>query len=195
MIFHQAVLGSVPRSINDPLLSNKINVEGTLNIFKAAVDNGIKKVVYAASSSTYGDSTLLPKTEDIIGKPLSPYAVSKYVNELYADVFHKVYGLNTIGLRYFNVFGPKQNPNGPYSAVIPLFIDAVISKTAPTINGDGEHSRDFTFVENVVEANIKAMEASQNSYNAVYTVAYGENITLNQLFSYLKEIAQVKLFP
>lgn len=192
-VSHQAALGSVPRSINDPLLTNRVNIEGTLNVFKACADNGVERVVFAASSSTYGDSTELPKREKNIGNPLSPYAVTKYVNELYADVFHKVYGLNLIGLRYFNVFGPKQSPEGPYAAVIPLFMKAILNNESPTINGDGTNSRDFTFVENAVDANIKALKAPLESYNKVYNVAYGEGTTLNQLFHYLKEEADSNL--
>lgn len=189
IVSHQAALGSVPRSINDPLLSNRVNVEGTLNVFKASADNGVDKVIYAASSSTYGDSPILPKKEAVIGRPLSPYAVTKYAIELYADVFYKTYGLNTIGLRYFNVFGPKQNPKGPYAAVIPLFIKAILEGTSIKINGDGNHSRDFTFVENAVEANIRAMEAPFEEYNSVYNIAYGESTNLNQLVDYLKEFS------
>ncbi|MEO9483342.1 MAG: SDR family oxidoreductase [Ekhidna sp.] len=193
LVSHQAALGSVPRSINDPLLTNRVNIEGTLNVFKACVDNGVQKVVYAASSSTYGDSAELPKQEERIGKPLSPYAVTKYVNELYADVFHKVYGLNIIGLRYFNVFGPKQNPQGPYAAVIPLFIKAILEESSPIIYGDGLTSRDFTFVENAVEANIKALEAPLESYNAVYNVAYGKSTTLVELFEFIRKEANSNL--
>src|SRR5690349_9877034 len=168
-ISHQAALGSVPRSINDPLTSNEVNVTGTLNIFTAAKENGIKRVVYAASSSTYGDHPGLPKIEDRIGNPLSPYAVTKYVNELYARVYANLYGLELIGLRYFNVFGPKQNPKGPYAAVIPLFVKAVLDNESPTINGDGEHSRDFTFVGNAVQANERALfTVNPEAVNQVY---------------------------
>ena len=156
-ISHQAALGSVPRSINDPLTTNEVNITGTLNIFTAAKESGIKRVVYAASSSTYGDHPGLPKVEDKIGNPLSPYAVTKYVNEFYARVYANLYGLELIGLRYFNIFGPKQNPAGAYAAVIPLFIKAVLNNEPPTINGDGEHSRDFTFVDNAVQANMLAL--------------------------------------
>lgn len=189
LISHQAALGSVPRSIKDPLTTNKVNIEGTLNVFKAAVDRKVQRVVYAASSSTYGDSKELPKKEDKIGKPLSPYAVTKYVNELYADVFHRVYGLSTIGLRYFNVFGPKQDPNGAYAAVIPLFIKAILSGHSPMINGDGNHSRDFTFVANAVQANIKSLEAQIYICNQVYNIACGQRVTLNELVNYINEIA------
>jgi UDP-N-acetylglucosamine 4-epimerase len=182
-ISHQAALGSVPRSINDPATTNAVNISGTLNIFIAAQQKGIQKIVYAASSSTYGDSAVLPKVEHQIGKPLSPYAVTKLVNELYADVFHKTYGLNFIGLRYFNVFGPKQNPKGAYAAVIPLFAKAVLNNESPYINGDGEQSRDFTYVSNAVQANIKALFCEQDAaWNQVYNIACGEQNTINQLF-------------
>jgi UDP-N-acetylglucosamine/UDP-N-acetylgalactosamine 4-epimerase len=195
-ISHQAALGSVPRSINDPLTTNEVNVTGTLNIFTAAKEKGVKRVVYAASSSTYGDHPGLPKVEDVIGKPLSPYAVTKYVNELYAQVYVRVYGMQLIGLRYFNVFGPKQNPAGPYAAVIPLFVNAVLNNTPPTINGDGEHSRDFTFVANAVQANIKALFAENTeAVNQVYNIAFGERTSLNELFEHIKEIAGSDLVP
>ncbi|MEP1034502.1 SDR family oxidoreductase [Ekhidna sp.] len=192
-ISHQAALGSVPRSIKDPLTSNQVNITGTLNVFKAAVDNKVQRVVYAASSSTYGDSHELPKKEDNIGKPLSPYAVTKFVNELYADVFQRVYGLNTIGLRYFNVFGPKQDPNGSYAAVIPLFIKAIVSGKSPIINGDGNHSRDFTFVANAVQANIKSLEAPINCYNNVYNIACGHRTTLNEVIDFINDIEGTKI--
>jgi UDP-N-acetylglucosamine/UDP-N-acetylgalactosamine 4-epimerase len=195
-ISHQAALGSVPRSINDPLTSNEVNVTGTLNIFTAAKENGIKRVVYAASSSTYGDHPGLPKIEDRIGNPLSPYAVTKYVNELYARVYANLYGLELIGLRYFNVFGPKQNPKGPYAAVIPLFVKAVLDNEAPTINGDGEHSRDFTFVGNAVQANERALfTVNPEAVNQVYNIAFGEQTSLNQLFEMIKEVAGSDLAP
>lgn len=194
-VLHQAALGSVPRSIKDPITSNRVNIEGTLNVFKACVDNGIDRVIYAASSSTYGDSKELPKKEERIGKPISPYGVTKLVNEIYADVFQKVYGLNTIGLRYFNVFGPKQDPNGAYAAVIPLFCQAILSGNRPIINGDGNHSRDFTFVANVVQANIKALEAPIDKFNEVYNVACGEQTTLNELVGYINEIAGTAIEP
>jgi UDP-N-acetylglucosamine 4-epimerase len=187
-VSHQAALGSVPRSIHDPIVSNRVNIEGTLNIFKTCVDNKIKRVVYAASSSTYGDSTELPKKEERIGKPLSPYAVTKLVNELYANVFQTVYGLNSIGLRYFNVFGPKQDPGGAYAAVVPQFINGILSNKRPKINGDGNHSRDFTFVDNAVQANILALETGVENYNTVYNVACGQRTTLNELVSYINEI-------
>jgi len=196
LISHQAALGSVPRSINDPLTTNNVNITGTLNVFTAAKEKGIKRVVYAASSSTYGDHPGLPKVEDKIGNPLSPYAVTKYENELYAKVYSNVYGLETIGLRYFNVFGPKQNPAGPYAAVIPLFIKAVLDNEPPTINGDGEHSRDFTFVANAVLANECALFTNNTeAVNQVYNVAVGEQTSLKQLFEMIKEIAGSDLAP
>jgi UDP-N-acetylglucosamine/UDP-N-acetylgalactosamine 4-epimerase len=195
-VSHQAALGSVPRSINDPLTTNEVNITGTLNIFTAAKESGIKRVVYAASSSTYGDHPGLPKMEDKIGNPLSPYAVTKYVNELYAKVYANVYGLQTIGLRYFNVFGPKQNPAGPYAAVIPLFIKAVLDNEPPIINGDGEHSRDFTYVANAVHANECALFSNDaKAANEVYNVAVGERTSLNQLFQMIKEVAGSDLAP
>jgi UDP-N-acetylglucosamine 4-epimerase len=196
VISHQAALGSVPRSINDPLTSNAVNVTGTLNMFTAAKEKEIKRLVYAASSSTYGDHPGLPKVEDRIGRPLSPYAVTKYVNELYARVYSDIYGLELIGLRYFNVFGPKQNPQGPYAAVIPLFVKSVLDNEAPTMNGDGEHSRDFTFVANVVQANDKALfTTNPKAVNEVYNVAFGEQTSLNGLFEMIKEIAGSDLAP
>ena len=196
LISHQAALGSVPRSINDPLTTNEVNITGTLNIFTAAKEKGIKRVVYAASSSTYGDHPGLPKTEDTIGNPLSPYAVTKYVNELYAKVYAGVYGLELIGLRYFNVFGPRQNPQGPYAAVIPLFIQAVLNNEPPLINGDGEHSRDFTFVANAVHANVQALfTQNREAVNQVYNIAYGERTTLNEVFEEIKEVAGSDLAP
>lgn len=188
IVLHQAALGSVPRSIDDPITSNDVNVSGFLNMLVACKNSDtVTRFVYAASSSTYGDSPHLPKIEHEIGKPLSPYAVTKYVNELYADVFAKTYGLEVIGLRYFNVFGPKQSPNGAYAAVIPLFMKALKDQNPPTINGDGEQTRDFTFVENAVQANIKAAFASQKATNQVYNVAYGERISLNDLWKSLQE--------
>jgi UDP-N-acetylglucosamine 4-epimerase len=195
-VSHQAALGSVPRSINDPLTTNNVNITGTLNIFTAAKDKGVKRVVYAASSSTYGDHPGLPKVEDAIGNPLSPYAVTKYVNELYARVYADVYGLEPIGLRYFNVFGPKQNPAGPYAAVIPLFIKAVLDNEPPLINGDGEHSRDFTFVANAVQANVRALfTTNKAAVNTIYNIAFGQRTTLNELFQMIKEIAGSDLAP
>ncbi|MGE5521606.1 MAG: SDR family oxidoreductase [Candidatus Dadabacteria bacterium] len=196
IISHQAALGSVPRSINDPLTTNEVNITGTLNMFSAAKDQKVQRVVYAASSSTYGDHPSLPKKEPNIGNPLSPYAVTKYVNELYARVYANVYGLELIGLRYFNVFGPKQNPQGPYAAVIPLFIKAVLDNEPPLINGDGAHSRDFTYVGNAVRANMLAMFSKNlKAINEVYNVACGEQTTLNELFDYIKEIGGSDLAP
>ena len=196
VITHQAALGSVPRSINDPLTSNEVNVTGTLNIFNAAKENNCQRVVYAASSSTYGDHPGLPKVEDVIGNPLSPYAVTKYVNELYARVYGNLYGMEIIGLRYFNIFGPKQNPNGPYAAVIPLFAEALIKNTAPVINGDGSHSRDFTFVDNAVQANILSLfTTNKEAVNQVYNIACGEQTSLLELFNGLKEQSGSALNP
>jgi UDP-N-acetylglucosamine 4-epimerase len=186
-VLHQAALGSVPRSIKDPITSNDVNVGGFLNMLVASRDNNVKRFVYAASSSTYGDSESLPKVEDKIGKPLSPYAVTKYVNELYADVFSKTYGLETIGLRYFNVFGRKQDPNGAYAAVIPKFVSQLMNLESPTINGDGNYSRDFTYIDNVIQANLLSLIADKEAVNTVYNVAYGDRNTLNDLLGYLKE--------
>ena len=187
-VLHQAALGSVPRSIKDPLTSNEVNVTGFLNMLTASRDQKVKRFIYAASSSTYGDSEALPKVEDRIGKPLSPYAITKYVNELYADIFHTAYGLDTIGLRYFNVFGRNQDPNGAYAAVIPKFVLQFIRHEAPTINGDGSFSRDFTYIDNVIEANVRCMTVKdENAINTVYNVAYGDRTTLNELVAHLKE--------
>jgi UDP-N-acetylglucosamine 4-epimerase len=187
-VFHEAALGSVPRSIKDPITSNDVNVTGFLNMLVASRDAAVKRFIYAASSSTYGDSKSLPKVEDVIGKPLSPYAITKYVNELYADVFSKTYGIETIGLRYFNVFGRRQDPNGAYAAVIPLFVKKLMAHESPVINGDGEYSRDFTYIDNVIQMNLLAMETTNpESVNTVYNTAYGERTTLNQLVQYLKE--------
>ena len=194
-ISHQAALGSVPRSINDPITTNEVNINGFLNMLVAARDARIKRMVYAASSSTYGDSAELPKVEDNIGNPLSPYAVTKYVNELYADVFSRVYNFNTIGLRYFNVFGPRQNPKGPYAAVIPLFIEAALKNASPFINGDGETSRDFTFVENAVQANIKAIFAADIKKSEVINIAFGERTSLNLLWNQICSITHSDLKP
>ena len=185
-ILHQAALGSVPRSLADPITTNGTNIDGFLNMLVAAKEASIDTMVYAASSSTYGDHPALPKVEDAIGKPLSPYAVTKYVNELYADVFHKSYGLNTIGLRYFNVFGKRQDPDGAYAAVIPKWTAAMISDQDVFINGDGETSRDFCFIENAVQANILAATSELNAKNEVYNVALGDRTTLNYLFDSLK---------
>ena len=190
MISHQAALGSVPRSIQDPITTNAVNIDGTLNIFYAAVQNKVKRVVFAASSSTYGDSKQLPKVEEIIGKPLSPYAVTKYVNELYADIFASTYGMEYIGLRYFNIFGPKQDPNGAYAAVIPLFFKAAIENKAPLINGDGTNSRDFTYVANAVEANILGLFTDKiKAVNQVYNIACGEQTSLNMLWDQIKMVS------
>ena len=187
-VLHQAALGSVPRSIKDPITSNEVNVSGFLNMLVASRNNGIKRFVFAASSSTYGDSQLMPKVEDIIGKPLSPYAITKYVNELYADIFSKNYGLETIGLRYFNVFGRKQDPKGAYAAVIPKFVSQLMKGESPVINGDGNYSRDFTYIDNVIQANLLSLvTTNKKAINTVYNVAYGERNTLNDLKRYLKE--------
>ena len=187
-VLHQAALGSVPRSIKDPITSNEVNVSGFLNMLVAARDNGVKRFVFAASSSTYGDSESMPKVEDIIGKPLSPYAITKYVNELYADIFSKTYGLETIGLRYFNVFGRKQDPNGAYAAVIPKFVSQLMKGESPVINGDGNYSRDFTYIDNVIQANLLSLiTTNEKAINPVYNVAYGDRNTLNDLMGYLKE--------
>ena len=187
-VLHQAALGSVPRSIADPITTNDVNVSGFLNMLAASRDAGIKRFVYAASSSTYGDSESLPKVEDIIGKPLSPYAITKYVNELYAEIFSKTYGLETIGLRYFNVFGRKQDPNGAYAAVIPKFVMQFMKHESPVINGDGNFSRDFTYIDNVVQMNELAMTTTnENAVNTVYNTAYGDRTTLNDLIGYLKQ--------
>jgi UDP-N-acetylglucosamine 4-epimerase len=195
-ISHQAALGSVPRSINDPLTTNAVNITGTLNIFTAAKEKNIKRVVYAASSSTYGDHPGLPKVEEKIGNPLSPYAVTKFVNELYARVYASIYKMDLVGLRYFNVFGPKQNPNGPYAAVIPLFAEALLNNKAPVINGDGDHSRDFTFVDNAVQANILSLfTENKDALNQVFNIAFGERTTLNELFEMLRVEAGTDLQP
>ena len=187
-ILHEAALGSVPWSINDPITTNDVNVSGFLNMLLAARDAGVKRFVYAASSSTYGDHEALPKVEETIGKPLSPYAITKYVNELYADIFQKTYGLDTIGLRYFNVFGKRQDPNGAYAAVIPLFVKQFINHESPMINGDGSYSRDFTYIDNVVQMNMLAMTTdNEAALNTVYNVAYGDRTTLLELTSLLKE--------
>ncbi|MDR0749374.1 MAG: SDR family oxidoreductase [Tannerellaceae bacterium] len=187
-VFHEAALGSVPRSIADPLTTNEVNTGGFLNMLVAARDAKVKRFIFAASSSTYGDSTDLPKEENRIGKPLSPYAVTKYVNELYADVFARTYGTEYIGLRYFNVFGRRQDPNGAYAAVIPLFVKKYICHEAPNINGDGEYSRDFTYIDNVIEMNMLALSTTnREAINQIYNTAYGERTTLNQLCDYLRE--------
>jgi UDP-N-acetylglucosamine 4-epimerase len=187
-VLHQAALGSVPRSINDPITTNDVNVAGFLNMLVAARDAKVKRFVYAASSSTYGDSESLPKVENIIGKPLSPYAITKYVNELYADIFSKTYGLECIGLRYFNVFGRRQDPNGAYAAAIPKFVMQLMNYDSPVINGGGDYSRDFTYIDNVIQMNEKAMlTENPDAINTVYNTAVGDRTTLNELVAYLKE--------
>lgn len=186
-VLHQAALGSVPRSINDPITTNGTNIDGFLNMLVAAKDAQVKSFTYAASSSTYGDHPALPKVESVIGKPLSPYAVTKYVNELYAEVFSSTYGFNTIGLRYFNVFGKRQDPNGAYAAVIPKWTAAMINNEEVFVNGDGETSRDFCFVENTVQANILAACSSPEAKNNVYNIAVGDRTTLNQVFACIKD--------
>ena len=191
-VLHQAALGSVPRSIVDPITTNGVNISGFINMLVAVKDNGVKRMVYAASSSTYGDSKSLPKIEDQIGNPLSPYAVTKYVNELYANVFVRTYNMELIGLRYFNVFGPRQDPNGAYAAVIPKFVDLLLKHESPVINGAGNHTRDFTFIENVVQANILSVFADNPiALNTVYNVACGDQISLNHLFQLIKIILSV----
>ena len=187
-VLHEAALGSVPRSVKDPVTTNDVNIGGFLNMLIAARDAGVKRLIYAASSSTYGDSKSLPKVEEVIGKPLSPYAITKYVNELYADVFARTYHMDCIGLRYFNVFGRRQDPFGVYAAVIPLFVKKLMAHESPVINGDGEYSRDFTYIDNVVQMNMLAMPSTNpEAVNHVYNTAFGERTTLNQLVGYLKE--------
>ncbi|MBO9570735.1 MAG: NAD-dependent epimerase/dehydratase family protein, partial [Chitinophagaceae bacterium] len=193
-VLHQAALGSVPRSINDPITTNDNNVTGFLNILVAARDAQVKRMIYAASSSTYGDHKGLPKVEEQIGNPLSPYAVSKYINELYASVFSRTYGFHTVGLRYFNVFGPRQNPRGPYAAVIPLFIQSALQHKPASINGDGLISRDFTFIENTVQANIKALFAPINQHEVV-NVACGEATSLNDLWKIICSNLEIDIEP
>ena len=186
-VLHQAALGSVPRSIENPLNTNQTNIDGFLNMLVAARDAGVKRFVYAASSSTYGDHPGLPKREDIIGRPLSPYAVTKYVNEIYADVFSQLYGMECIGLRYFNVFGRRQDPQGAYAAVIPRWIGELLAHAAPTIHGDGDTSRDFCYIDNVIQANIlSATVQDRAAINTVYNVAFGGRTTLNELFHLIK---------
>lgn len=193
-VSHQAALGSVPRSIDNPIRTNDVNVSGYLNILVAQKESAsVKRLVYAASSSTYGDSKALPKVEGNIGNPLSPYAVTKLVNELYADVFYKTYGSQIIGLRYFNIFGPKQSPNGAYAAVIPLFMQALKDDKSPTIHGDGGQTRDFTYVDNAVQANIRAFFAEDKAINNVYNIAFGERISLNTLWNDLNTISENNL--
>ena len=187
-VLHEGALGSVPRSIKDPITTNDTNIGGFLNMIVASRDAGIRRFVFAASSSTYGDSKTLPKVEDKIGKPLSPYAITKYVDELYADVFARTYDFEYIGLRYFNVFGRRQDPNGAYAAVIPLFVKTLMAHEAPTINGDGEYSRDFTYIDNVIQMNMLALTTTnKDAVNQIYNTAFGERTTLNQLVDYLKE--------
>ena len=189
IVLHQAALGSVPRSINDPITTNQVNIDGFLNMLVAAKEAGVARFVYAASSSTYGDHPGLPKVEDTIGRPLSPYAVTKYVNELYAEVFQRVYGFATIGLRYFNVFGRRQDPEGAYAAVIPKFIGQMLRGEAPVINGDGSHSRDFTYIDNVIQINqLAATTTNPQALNQVYNTAFGANTNLNEMFAILKEL-------
>ena len=196
LISHQAALGSVPRSIKDPLTTNDVNITGTLNIFTAAKEKKVKRIVYASSSSAYGDHPRLPKLENEIGKPLSPYAVTKYVNELYANVFASLFNMEMIGLRYFNVFGPRQDPKGQYAAVVPLFMEAMLNNKQPVINGKGNNSRDFTFVSNVVQANILSLfTKNKNAVNQVYNIGYGQQTTLIQLVHYLKDISQLDIDP
>ncbi|WP_212895597.1 SDR family oxidoreductase [Capnocytophaga canis] len=187
-VLHQAALGSVPRSINDPVTSNDVNVGGFLNMLVVARDAGVKRLVYAASSSTYGDSKSLPKVEDVIGKPLSPYAITKYVNELYADVFKRTYDFDTIGLRYFNVFGRRQDPKGAYAAVIPKFVIQLMNHQSPTINGDGSYSRDFTYIDNVIQMNLLAMiSENENAVNQVYNTAVGDRTTIKDMAELLRK--------
>ena len=187
-VLHEAALGSVPRSIKDPVTTNDVNVSGFLNMLVASRDAGVKRFVYAASSSTYGDSKSLPKVEEVIGKPLSPYAITKYVNELYADTFFKAYGFETIGLRYFNVFGRKQDADGAYAAVIPKFVGQFVKYESPVINGDGEYSRDFTYIDNVIQMNLLALTTeNKEAVNQVYNTAFGSRATLNDLVVSLKE--------
>lgn len=193
-VFHQAALGSVPRSIKDPISTHNVNATGFLNILIAARDANVKRIVYASSSSVYGDSKILPKVEDQIGKQLSPYAVSKMTNELYGEIFSKTYNMEIVGLRYFNIFGPRQNPKGEYAAAIPLFINALLNNEAPAINGDGEQTRDFTFVANAVQANIKAMLAENiKPEGMIFNIAVGERVSLNNLIEILKDITGSKV--
>ncbi|MDB5199861.1 MAG: biosynthesis protein WbpP [Chitinophagaceae bacterium] len=195
-ITHQAALGSVPRSIKEPQTTNDVNVGGFVNILKASVDNNVKRFVYASSSSVYGDEPTIPKKEERIGNCLSPYAISKRVNEMYAQVFADVYKIPVIGLRYFNIFGPRQDPDGPYAAVIPLFVKGIINKTPVYINGDGEQTRDFTFVENAVQVNIKAMLTdNREAVNKVYNVAIGEKFSINYLYEAVKKYLKTEQPP
>lgn len=188
-VTHQAALGSVPRSVKDPVTSNEVNVSGFINMITAAKDAGVKSFVYASSSSVYGDEPNLPKVEERVGNPLSPYAVTKKTNELYADVFAKLYGMKIVGLRYFNVFGPRQDPDGPYAAVIPLFVSGIINQTPVYINGDGEQTRDFTFVDNAVQANVRGMLCDNpDAFGKAYNVAVGENFSVNLLYTAIREM-------
>jgi UDP-N-acetylglucosamine/UDP-N-acetylgalactosamine 4-epimerase len=191
-VLHQAALGSVPRSMEDPIISNEVNISGFLNMLVAARDQNVNRFIFAASSSTYGDSEKLPKFEDEIGKPLSTYAITKYVNELYADIFQKAYGLEYIGLRYFNVFGRRQDPNGSYSAVIPLFVKQLINHQSPIINGDGSFSRDFTYIDNIIQMNVLSILTTTNqSINQIYNTACGDRTTILELLEYLKKYLSV----
>ena len=191
-ILHEAALGSVPRSINDPITSNEVNVNGFLNILISAKDAGVKRVIYASSSSTYGDSKSIPKVENIIGNPLSPYAITKYVNELYADIFKKIYNFDTIGLRYFNVFGRKQDSNGAYAAVIPKFVIQLLNHQSPTINGDGSYSRDFTYIDNVIQMNLLALTTDkEEALNQIYNTAVGDRTTIKDMAELLKKYLSV----
>lgn len=189
VVFHQAALGSVPRSLSDPVTSHEVNVGGFVNILKAASDQGVERFIYASSSSVYGDSDVLPKAEDKIGKPLSPYAVTKWVNEIYTDVFQRIYGMNIIGLRYFNVFGRKQDPNGPYAAVIPKFILQLMNYESPVINGDGTYSRDFTYIDNVIQMNLLAMDTlNPDALNQIYNTAAGERTSIRDMAEMIRKI-------
>ncbi len=191
-VTHQAALGSVPRSVKDPVTSNEVNVTGFINMITAAKDAGVKTFVYASSSSVYGDEPNLPKVEERVGNPLSPYAVTKKTNELYADTFSKLYGMKIVGLRYFNVFGPRQDPDGPYAAVIPLFVSGIIKQTPVYINGDGEQTRDFTFVDNAVQANVRGMLTdNEDAFGKAYNVAVGENFSVNFLYNSIREMLAI----
>jgi UDP-N-acetylglucosamine/UDP-N-acetylgalactosamine 4-epimerase len=188
-VSHQAALGSVPRSVKDPVTSNEVNVSGFVNVITAAKNSGVKTFVYASSSSIYGDEPNLPKVEERVGNPLSPYAVTKKTNELYANVFHDLYNMNVVGLRYFNVFGPRQDPDGPYAAVIPLFVSGIINQTPVYINSDGEQTRDFTFVDNAVQANVRGMLTDNGAaFGEAYNVAVGENFSVNFLYNAIREM-------
>lgn len=194
-VSHQAALGSVPRSIKDPITTNKVNIDGFLNVLESAKNAGVKRMVYASSSSIYGDSKILPKVEENIGKPLSPYAITKAVNELYADTFSKHYGFHTIGLRYFNVFGPLQDPHGAYAAVIPLFFTAALNNRPATLNGKGDQTRDFTFIGNVVQANVRAMLVTDLAQHEACNIAFGERISLTDLWAKINEMLGTSITP